>query len=236
MEKRYLERLDSIDLASLSEANAIDCEVLRNQVESSIFQTEEIREFEWKPAGLQRGRIDLRADRPRLRAARRTIEERQGAAGRHSGGARRRESQFEGSAKGPHGNGDSPESRHDQPHSRPVGRVYRAGPGNFATSWRPRKSQPSPRWRNTASGWRRSSCRGQTGSFVSAKRNSGASSPTRCIRIYRWKKSFAVLRIDVTRPRPSCMKPPSRCTRSISQEPPSTTGRRLFERCWTVLG
>ena len=49
MEKRYLERLDSIDLASLSEANAIDCEVLRNQVESSIFQTEEIREFEWNP-------------------------------------------------------------------------------------------------------------------------------------------------------------------------------------------
>jgi len=49
MEQRYLEQLDLIDLTNLNEANSIDYEILRNQIESSIFQTEEIREFEWNP-------------------------------------------------------------------------------------------------------------------------------------------------------------------------------------------
>ncbi|MCB9383939.1 MAG: DUF885 domain-containing protein [Bryobacterales bacterium] len=49
LETRYLERLDKIDPARLSPENAVDYEILRNQVESSIFELEDIREYEWNP-------------------------------------------------------------------------------------------------------------------------------------------------------------------------------------------
>jgi uncharacterized protein (DUF885 family) len=49
LEKRYLERLATIDPARLSAENAIDYAILRNRVEASIFEIEEIREYEWNP-------------------------------------------------------------------------------------------------------------------------------------------------------------------------------------------
>ena len=49
LEKRYLDRLTAIDPARLSPENAIDYEILRNRLESSIFEMEQIREYEWNP-------------------------------------------------------------------------------------------------------------------------------------------------------------------------------------------
>lgn len=48
-EKRWLTQLDEIDPAQLSPGDAIDYEILRNHIESSIFELEEIREQEWNP-------------------------------------------------------------------------------------------------------------------------------------------------------------------------------------------
>ena len=48
-EKRWLEELQAIDPAKLEPGDAIDYEILRNHIESSIFETEEIREQEWNP-------------------------------------------------------------------------------------------------------------------------------------------------------------------------------------------
>jgi uncharacterized protein (DUF885 family) len=49
LEKRYLARLGGIDPGRLNTNNAVDYEILRNRIESSIFQLEEIREQEWNP-------------------------------------------------------------------------------------------------------------------------------------------------------------------------------------------
>ena len=48
-EKRYLSALDASQLGNLEEGNASDYEILRNHIESSIYQTKEIREYEWNP-------------------------------------------------------------------------------------------------------------------------------------------------------------------------------------------
>ncbi|MBI1355108.1 MAG: DUF885 family protein [Acidobacteria bacterium] len=48
-EKRWLTQLQAIDPARLDAADAVDYEILRNQIESAIFEGEEIREQEWNP-------------------------------------------------------------------------------------------------------------------------------------------------------------------------------------------
>ena len=47
--KRYLSALEAIDPARLSAANAVDYEILTNQVRFSIWSGEELREHEWNP-------------------------------------------------------------------------------------------------------------------------------------------------------------------------------------------
>ena len=47
--KRYLNDLEAIDPARLSPANAIDYEILMNEVRFSIWSGEELREHEWNP-------------------------------------------------------------------------------------------------------------------------------------------------------------------------------------------
>ena len=49
LEKDYLQRLSQIDPAQLGEINAIDFEILRSRIESSIFHLEVLREYEWNP-------------------------------------------------------------------------------------------------------------------------------------------------------------------------------------------
>jgi uncharacterized protein (DUF885 family) len=49
LEKRYLARLEKIDPARLDTDNAVDYEILRNRIEDSIWETEQIREYEWNP-------------------------------------------------------------------------------------------------------------------------------------------------------------------------------------------
>ncbi len=48
-EKAWLARLDGLDTAGLEPGDAIDYEILRNHIQSSIFELEEIREQEWNP-------------------------------------------------------------------------------------------------------------------------------------------------------------------------------------------
>ncbi len=47
--RAYLERLDAIDLARLGAANAVDYEILRNELLYGIWAAEELREHEWNP-------------------------------------------------------------------------------------------------------------------------------------------------------------------------------------------
>lgn len=47
--KEALKRLKAIDKGRLSETNRIDYEILRNEVEGTIFSLEELREYEWNP-------------------------------------------------------------------------------------------------------------------------------------------------------------------------------------------
>lgn len=49
VEKDWLDQLERIDPAALSPGDAIDYEILRNHIESSIFELEQIREQEWNP-------------------------------------------------------------------------------------------------------------------------------------------------------------------------------------------
>src|SRR5690606_38950606 len=49
LEKGYLERLSSIDPTRLNPDNAVDFEILRNRIQSAIFEMEELREYEWNP-------------------------------------------------------------------------------------------------------------------------------------------------------------------------------------------
>jgi uncharacterized protein (DUF885 family) len=49
LEKDYLQKLSAIDPATLGEVNGIDYEVLRSQIEGSIFSLEVLREYEWNP-------------------------------------------------------------------------------------------------------------------------------------------------------------------------------------------
>ena len=49
LEQRHLERLGGIDPARLNADNAVDYEILRNRIESTIFELSEIREYEWNP-------------------------------------------------------------------------------------------------------------------------------------------------------------------------------------------
>lgn len=48
-ERESLERLQSIDVRKLSSVNRIDYQVLRSQIESSLFQLENLKEHEWNP-------------------------------------------------------------------------------------------------------------------------------------------------------------------------------------------
>jgi uncharacterized protein (DUF885 family) len=47
--KSYLDSLASIDREALSPVNSVDYGILTNVIESSVFQAEEIREYEWNP-------------------------------------------------------------------------------------------------------------------------------------------------------------------------------------------
>ncbi len=47
--KRYLQELEAIDLSRLSDANAVDYEILKNQVLFQVWSAEELREHEWNP-------------------------------------------------------------------------------------------------------------------------------------------------------------------------------------------
>jgi uncharacterized protein (DUF885 family) len=47
--KSYLDSLASIDREALNPVNSVDYGILTNVIESSVFQAEEIREFEWNP-------------------------------------------------------------------------------------------------------------------------------------------------------------------------------------------
>ncbi len=49
LEKDYLQKLSEIDPTTLSEINSIDYEILRSQIEGSIFAMEVLREYEWNP-------------------------------------------------------------------------------------------------------------------------------------------------------------------------------------------
>jgi uncharacterized protein (DUF885 family) len=49
LEKDYLQRLSAIDPAALNEINGIDYEIMRAQIEGSIFTIEVLREHEWNP-------------------------------------------------------------------------------------------------------------------------------------------------------------------------------------------
>ena len=49
LEKSYLARLDELDREQLHLHNQIDYDILRNRIESSIFELEEMREYEWNP-------------------------------------------------------------------------------------------------------------------------------------------------------------------------------------------
>jgi len=48
-ERGFQRRLAAIDPAGLNETNAVDYEILRNRIDSSIFAAEELREHEWNP-------------------------------------------------------------------------------------------------------------------------------------------------------------------------------------------
>jgi uncharacterized protein (DUF885 family) len=48
-ERRYLARLDEIDVAELGAINAVDYRILRSRIESAIFALEVLREHEWNP-------------------------------------------------------------------------------------------------------------------------------------------------------------------------------------------
>jgi uncharacterized protein (DUF885 family) len=49
LEKDYLQRLTDLDASTLSEINSIDYQILRAQIEGSIFAIEVLREHEWNP-------------------------------------------------------------------------------------------------------------------------------------------------------------------------------------------
>jgi uncharacterized protein (DUF885 family) len=47
--REYLARLAAIDPTRLEDVNAIDCEILRLNLERTVFEAEELREHEWNP-------------------------------------------------------------------------------------------------------------------------------------------------------------------------------------------
>jgi len=47
--REYLAKLAAIDPAQLRDVNAIDCEILRLNLERTVFEVEELREHEWNP-------------------------------------------------------------------------------------------------------------------------------------------------------------------------------------------
>ena len=47
--KEYLARLSAIETSKLNDVNAIDCEILRMNLERTVFEVEELREHEWNP-------------------------------------------------------------------------------------------------------------------------------------------------------------------------------------------
>jgi uncharacterized protein (DUF885 family) len=47
--KKALEDIGKIDMEKLDAGNRVDCRILRNQIEQTIFQTETVREHEWNP-------------------------------------------------------------------------------------------------------------------------------------------------------------------------------------------
>lgn len=49
LDKRFLVELQTIDPADLSEANAVDYEILDNRIRYGIWAAEELREWEWNP-------------------------------------------------------------------------------------------------------------------------------------------------------------------------------------------
>lgn len=49
LDKKFLAELQAIDPAGLSEANAVDYEILDNRIRYSIWAAEELREWEWNP-------------------------------------------------------------------------------------------------------------------------------------------------------------------------------------------
>ncbi len=49
LDKQFLVELEAIDLARLTPANAIDYEILENQIRYNIWGSEELREWEWNP-------------------------------------------------------------------------------------------------------------------------------------------------------------------------------------------
>ncbi len=49
LDKKFLAELEAIDPAGLSEANAVDYEILDNRIRYGIWASEELREWEWNP-------------------------------------------------------------------------------------------------------------------------------------------------------------------------------------------
>ncbi len=47
--KEYLSKLGAIDASKLSEVNAIDCDILRLNLERTVFEVDDLREHEWNP-------------------------------------------------------------------------------------------------------------------------------------------------------------------------------------------
>ncbi len=53
--RAYLDSVRGIDLAKLDPANQIDCRILRSNLESGIWQTETIRDYDWNPLAYNPG-------------------------------------------------------------------------------------------------------------------------------------------------------------------------------------
>jgi uncharacterized protein (DUF885 family) len=48
-QRESLEKLNALDVSQLNAVNRIDCQILRSQVESTLFQLENLKEYEWNP-------------------------------------------------------------------------------------------------------------------------------------------------------------------------------------------
>jgi uncharacterized protein (DUF885 family) len=48
-QRKSLERLNAIDSSTLSSVNRIDYQILRSQIEGTLFQVENLKEYEWSP-------------------------------------------------------------------------------------------------------------------------------------------------------------------------------------------